>query len=141
MVVVAVAAVLLVLAGVFVIGRAIIRSHYYVAEYNGRVTIIRGIQGAALGIPLQQPYLVACLNNRNELSLVSYGQTGGHFNCQLMKPQDLHSSAQVQVQNGLPICPPGVTTPSPAPPITRSPGVLLGPAPQPGVDFRLIDLR
>jgi protein phosphatase len=51
---------------------------------------------------LQQPYLVGCLNTRNELSLVSYGQSGGHSNCQLMTLQDLRRPGQVQVQTGLP---------------------------------------
>ncbi|HEV7584117.1 MAG TPA: protein phosphatase 2C domain-containing protein, partial [Mycobacterium sp.] len=40
--------VLLALAGL-AIGRAIIRSNYYVADYNGMVSIMRGIQGSLLG--------------------------------------------------------------------------------------------
>ena len=65
--------VLLVLAGL-AIGRAIIRSNYYVAEYNGMVSIMRGIQGSLLGMSLHEPYLIGCLNARNELSLISYSQ-------------------------------------------------------------------
>ncbi|HEX5255317.1 MAG TPA: protein phosphatase 2C domain-containing protein [Mycobacterium sp.] len=94
-------AVLLVLAGLSV-GWWIIQRNYYVAEYDGRVSVVRGIQGTLLGIPLQQPYLVGCLNTRNELSLVSYGQSGGHSNCQLMALQDLRRPGQVQVETGLP---------------------------------------
>jgi hypothetical protein len=41
--------ILLVLAGL-AIGRAVIRSNYYVAEYNGMVSIMRGIQGSMLGM-------------------------------------------------------------------------------------------
>lgn len=101
MFVVAALAVLLVLAGLTV-GWWVIQRNYYVAEYNGRVAIVRGIQGTLLGVPLQRPYLVGCLNARNELSLVSYGQSGGHPSCQLMTLQDLRRPGQVQVQTGLP---------------------------------------
>lgn len=100
MIVVAALAVLLVIAGLTV-GWWVIQRNYYVAEYNGRVSIVRGIQGTLLGVPLQRPYLVGCLNARNELSLVSYGQSG-HPNCQLMTLQDLRRPGQVQVQTGLP---------------------------------------
>jgi serine/threonine protein phosphatase PrpC len=93
--------VLLVLAGM-AIGRWVIRNNYYVAEYNGMVSIVRGIQGSLLSISLHEPYLVACLNARNELSLISYGQSGGHLDCQLMTLQDLSPAGQVQVQGGLP---------------------------------------
>ena len=67
MIFVAVLLVLLVLAGLAV-GRFIIRSNYYVAEYDGAVYIMRGVQGSFLGMPLQQPFRLACLDSRNELS-------------------------------------------------------------------------
>jgi serine/threonine protein phosphatase PrpC len=132
-------AVLLVLAGLGV-GWWVIQRNYYVADYNGRVSIVRGIQGTLLGIPLQRPYLVGCLNTRNELSLVSYGQSDGRANCQLMALQDLRRPGQVQVQTGLPggsldqaesqlrqllaeyllpICPPPRATSPPGSPGTR----------------------
>ncbi len=93
--------VLLVLAGL-AIGRAIIRSNYYVAEYNGMVSILRGIQGSLLGMSLHEPYLIGCLNARNELSLISYSQSGGHLDCHLMQLQDLRPAERAQVQAGLP---------------------------------------
>jgi serine/threonine protein phosphatase PrpC len=93
--------VLLVLAGLG-IGRAIIRSNYYVAEYNGMVSILRGIQGSLLGMSLHEPYLIGCLNARNELSLISFGQSGGHLDCRLMQLQDLRPPERAQVQAGLP---------------------------------------
>ncbi|OBG20418.1 PP2C family serine/threonine-protein phosphatase [Mycobacterium sp. 852002-51057_SCH5723018] len=93
--------VLLVLAGLG-IGRAIIRSNYYVAEYNGMVSILRGIQGSLLGMSLHEPYLIGCLNARNELSLISSSQTGGHLDCRLMQLQDLRAPERAQVQAGLP---------------------------------------
>lgn len=133
-------AVLLVCAGLTV-GWWVIQRNYYVAEYSGRISIVRGIQGTLLGIPLQEPYLVGCLNARNELSLISYGQSGGHPSCQLMTLKDLRRPGQVQVQTGLPggsldqaesqlrqllaeyllpICPPPRATSPPGPPGTRS---------------------
>ncbi|OBH08603.1 serine/threonine protein phosphatase [Mycobacterium sp. E2699] len=93
--------VLLVLAGLG-IGRAIIRSNYYVAEYNGLVSILRGIQGSLLGMSLHEPYLIGCLNARNELSLISSSQSGGHLDCRLMQLQDLRPPERAQVQAGLP---------------------------------------
>jgi PPM family protein phosphatase len=93
--------VLMVLAGV-AIGRWIIANNYYVAEYNGKVSIVRGIQGSLLGISLHEPYLVACVSPRNDLSLISFGQSGGHTDCQLMTLQDLNPAGQAQVQGGLP---------------------------------------
>jgi PPM family protein phosphatase len=93
--------VLLVLAGLG-IGRAIIRSNYYVAEHNGMVAILRGIQGSLLGMSLHEPYLIGCLSARNELSLISFGQSGGHLDCRLMQLQDLRPPERAQVQVGLP---------------------------------------
>jgi protein phosphatase len=141
MLIVVALAVMLVFAGLTV-GWWVIQRNYYVAEYNGRVSIVRGIQGTLVGVPLQQPYLVGCLSARNELSLISYGQSGGHSNCQLMTLQDLRRPGQVQVQTGLPggsldqaesqlrqllaeyllpICPPPRATSPPGSPLTGSP--------------------
>lgn len=93
--------VLLVLAGL-AIGRAIIRSNYYVAEYHGMVSILRGIQGSLLGMSLHEPYLIGCLNARNELSLISSGQADGHLDCHPIQLQDLRPPERAQVQAGLP---------------------------------------
>lgn len=98
---VAVLAAVLVVAALF-IGRAIIRNNYYVAEYHGTVSIMRGIQGSLLGMPLHEPYLLGCLNARNDLSQISYGQSLDHLDCHLMKLEDLRPSERAQVQAGLP---------------------------------------
>jgi protein phosphatase len=92
--------VLLVLAAL-AIGRTIIRNYYYVAEYGGAVSIMQGIQVSILGVPLHQPYSQGCLNGRNQLSVIRYGQAGG--NCQPMKLSDLAESARAQVAAGLPV--------------------------------------
>jgi protein phosphatase len=95
MVLVIATVVLLVLAGVAV-GRWFIRNNYYVAEYNGVVSIMRGIQGTLLGISLNEPYLVGCLSDHNDLSVVSYTQQ--QPNCHVMKLQDLRAPERAQVQ-------------------------------------------
>jgi protein phosphatase len=93
--------VLLVLAGL-AIGRTIIRNYYYVAAYNGTVSIMQGIQVSILGVALHQPYSQGCLNSRNQLSVIRYGQAGGNRDCQPMKLSDLAESARAQVAAGLP---------------------------------------
>jgi protein phosphatase len=92
---------LLVLAGL-AIGRTVIRNYYYVAGYNGTVSIMQGIQVSILGVPLHQPYSQACLDGRNQLSVIRYGQAGGNQGCQPMKLSDLAESARAQVAAGLP---------------------------------------
>ena len=149
MAVVATLAVLLVFTGL-AIGWWVIQRNYYVAEYDGKVSIVRGIQGSLLGLPLQHPYLVACLSTGNELSLISYGQSDGHPNCQLMTLQDLRRPGQVQVQTGLPggsldqaesqlrqllaayllpTCPPPRATSPPEPQVPTTPSGTPTPAP------------
>lgn len=93
---------LLALAGL-AIGRTIVRNYYYVADNNGVVTIMQGIQASILGMHLHQPYSQGCINNRNELSVIRYGQPGGTHNCQPMKLSDMAESARAQVAAGLPV--------------------------------------
>jgi serine/threonine protein phosphatase PrpC len=93
--------ILLVLAALAV-GRTVIRSYYYVADYNGTVSILQGIQVSILGVPLHHPYSQGCLNSRNQLSVIRYGQAGATRDCQPMKPSDLVESARAQVAAGLP---------------------------------------
>jgi PPM family protein phosphatase len=84
------------------IGRTIIRNYYYVAEYNSTVSIMQGIQVSILGVPLHQPYSQGCLNSRNQLSVIRYGQASANRECQPMKLSDLAESARAQVAAGLP---------------------------------------
>ena len=95
----AVLIVLLVLAGL-AIGRFIIRSNYYVAEYDGAVYIMRGVQGRFLGMPLQQPFRLACLDSRNELRVIGVDDQRGE--CQRLEVSDLRESERAQVKAGLP---------------------------------------
>ncbi|MGE2835439.1 PP2C family protein-serine/threonine phosphatase [Mycobacterium sp. SMC-4] len=93
--------VLVVLAGLAV-GREIIRNNYYVTEHDGTVSILRGVQGSFLGYPLQEPYLLGCLNSRNELSLISAGQSRDDLDCRLLAVDDMRPSERAQVIAGLP---------------------------------------
>ncbi|MGA9490010.1 MAG: PP2C family serine/threonine-protein phosphatase [Mycobacterium sp.] len=94
-------AILLVLAALAV-GRTVVRSYYYVAGFNGAVSIMQGIQVSILGAPLHQPFSQGCLNSRNQLSVIRYGQAGATRDCRLMKLSDLAESARAQVAAGLP---------------------------------------
>jgi PPM family protein phosphatase len=95
----AILVVLLVLAGLGV-GSLVIRSNYYVAEYNGGVYIMRGVQGSFLGLPLQQPFRLACLDSRAELTIIGSDDPRG--DCQVLKVGDLRQSERAQVKAGLP---------------------------------------
>ncbi len=152
MVIAAALVLLLALAGLGV-GREVIRSNYYVSAYNGTVAIMRGIEGSILGYPLQEPYLLGCLNDRNELSQISYGQASDSLGCQLMRLQDLRPSERAQVSAGLPAgtldnaigqlrelahssvlppcAPPPTSTPTPTPVATPTPAPSAPPAPGP----------
>ncbi|WP_445167850.1 PP2C family protein-serine/threonine phosphatase [Mycolicibacterium sp. Dal123E01] len=100
--IIAVAVVLLLALAGLAVGRQIIRSNYYVSAHDGTVAIMRGIEGSILSFPLQEPYLLGCLNDRNELSQISYGQSTDSLGCQLMRLQDLRPSERAQVSAGLP---------------------------------------
>ena len=92
---------LVVLAGL-AIGREIVRSNYYVSQHDGAVSIMRGVQGSFLGLALQEPYLLGCLNARNELSLISAGQSRDNLDCRLLGVSDMRPSERAQVVAGLP---------------------------------------
>ncbi|WP_166907436.1 protein phosphatase 2C domain-containing protein [Mycobacterium sp. DL440] len=149
----------LVLIGGLAIGREIIRNNYYVAEHDGTVSIMRGVQGSFLGISLQEPYRLGCLNARNELSLISVDQDQSRLDCRLMAVDDLRPSERTSVTAGLPggtqdeaikqindmahgsvlpVCAPRTapttskTSPPPSP--SPSPGAAPAPTPAPGAE-------
>jgi serine/threonine protein phosphatase PrpC len=92
---------LLALAGIG-IGYRMIRNYYYLSAADETVAIMRGIQGSILAVRLQEPYLLGCINNRGELSQISYGQAHSELGCDLMRLQDLRPSERAQVSAGLP---------------------------------------
>jgi PPM family protein phosphatase len=101
-IIMAAALLVLVVLAALAVGRTIIRSNYYVSEHDGTVSIMRGVQGSFLGYPLQQPYLLGCLNDRNELSLISFDQSHDKLDCHLLGVNDLRPSERAQVIAGLP---------------------------------------
>lgn len=101
MIIAAVLLVLVVLSGL-AIGREIVRSNYYVSEHAGTVSIMRGVQGSFLGIALQEPFLLGCLNARNELSLIGAGQSRDNLDCRMLGVNDMRPSERAQVIAGLP---------------------------------------
>ncbi len=101
MLIAAVVVLLAVVAGL-TIAREIIRNNYYVGEQNGTVAIMRGVQTSFLGLSLQEPFLVGCLNARNELSLISFGQSAQPLDCEVLRLEDIRESERTQVAAGLP---------------------------------------
>lgn len=101
MIIAAVLLVLVVLSGL-AIGREIVRSNYYVSENAGTVSIMRGVQGSFLGVALQEPFLLGCLNARNELSLIDAGQPRDNLDCRMLGVNDMRPSERAQVIAGLP---------------------------------------
>ena len=157
MIVIGTIVLLLLIGAGIAVGSTIIRSNYYVAENDGAVYIMRGVQGSLLGMPLQQPFQVGCLDDRNDLRII--GAEDDLSNCQTLKIGDLRESERAQVSAGLPtgsvddairqlrdlasdsllpICAAAapVTTTSQAPPPSGTPtttpsrGPLPGPAPE-----------
>jgi serine/threonine protein phosphatase PrpC len=99
---IAAALVILVALAGLAIGREIVRSNYYVSEHDGTVSIMRGVQGSFLGLALQEPYLLGCLNARNELSLISSDQAKNTRDCRVLGVNDMRPSERAQVIAGLP---------------------------------------
>jgi protein phosphatase len=97
----AAALLVILLVGGSVVGYMIIRSYYYVTAHAGTVSVMRGVQASLPGFPLQEPYLVGCLTDRNELQLLNVDQQPK--GCHLLSVNDLRPSERTQVIAGLPI--------------------------------------
>lgn len=89
--------VLVILVALF-LAQLFIQSNYYVAEYDGKISVIQGIQG----LPLQEPVLVGCLNEHNVFSEVPYDDLINHPECHPLTLKDLRNSESQQVQAGIP---------------------------------------
>jgi protein phosphatase len=92
---VAVGLVLLLIAGLAA-GRGLIRNNYYVVAQGGSIYIMRGVQGSFLGIALQEPFKVACLNGDDESKIVDVGTS-----CRQLKVDDLKEADRANVDAGL----------------------------------------
>ncbi|MCV7420699.1 serine/threonine-protein phosphatase [Mycobacterium yunnanensis] len=96
-----VALLLLVLVGAgLAVGRTVIQNNYYVAERDGSVYIMRGVQGSFAGMSLQQTFQIACLDSRN--SITNIGVDDDRGNCKPLQVADLRESERAQVTAGLP---------------------------------------
>src|ERR1700741_2535151 len=95
--IIAAALLVLVVVAALAVGREIVRSNYYVTEHDGTVSIMRGVQGSFLGLALQEPYLLGCLNARNELSLISAGQAKNNLDCRMLGVNDMRPFWRAQV--------------------------------------------
>ena len=99
---IAAAVVLLAVLAGLAVGREIVRSNYYVTQHDGTVSIMRGVQGSFLGYQLQEPYLLGCLNDRNDLSLISAAQSNDNLDCRMLNVNDMRPSERAQIVAGLP---------------------------------------
>jgi PPM family protein phosphatase len=99
MIFVALLLLVLVLAGLAV-GRTVIQNNYFVAESDGSVYIMRGVQGTFVGMSLQQPFQVACLDSRNSITNIGVGDD--RAGCKPLRVADLRESERAQVTAGLP---------------------------------------
>ncbi|WP_137722858.1 PP2C family protein-serine/threonine phosphatase [Prescottella subtropica] len=88
------------LAGGLVVGRAMIRSYYYVGAAADRVTVLRGIPGSVLGFSLQESALVGCVADDGTLTAADPNALPG--DCRMLMVDDLQPSAREQVRAGLP---------------------------------------
>jgi len=145
------ALVVLLLLAALAIARTIISSYYYVTDYNGTVSIMRGLPPRSiLGLSVHEPYALGCLDGSNE----RYGNKPG---CPPLKLEYLNQSNRELVKNGLPpgtldqakkqlhdlsgsdsllpLCPPARAT-SPPKPTTTAPTASPPTSPQPGTNCR-----
>ncbi len=98
-----IAAVVLVLLLVVaaVVGRAWIRSNYYVGVRNDQVAVFQGVSGSIFGIALQGVAEQACVTPAGELRLAA-PKTIAMPGCTPLRLNDLRPSARSQVSAGLP---------------------------------------
>lgn len=99
MIFVALLLLVLVLAGLAV-GRTVIQNNYFVAENDGSVYIMRGVQGSVAGMSLQETFQIACLDSRN--SITNIGVDDARGGCKPLQVDDLRESERAQVTAGLP---------------------------------------
>lgn len=91
-----VAVVMLLALATFGVARTLIRNTYYVADYQGAVTIMQGPRDSILGIHLNRPFIQACLSANDGLSEIRYGQSPNQ--CRLMRIDDLQPDKRAQLQ-------------------------------------------
>ena len=83
------------------VGRAWIRTNYYVGLRDGRVAVFQGVPGSILGIAFQGVAEQACVTPIDELRL-SPPESQDPSGCAPLRLTDLRPSARAQVSAGLP---------------------------------------
>jgi protein phosphatase len=92
------------IAGVFV-GRAIVRSNYYVSADNGEVVLYRGLQGSFLGLSLHELSKITCTGamdtDRPTVTIADYNNRPE--NCVPLKVSDLTGTAPASLEGRNPV--------------------------------------
>ncbi|OZG27559.1 serine/threonine protein phosphatase [Williamsia sp. 1138] len=101
---VALAIIVILVAGVFV-GRAIVRSNYYVSSSNGEVVLYRGMQGSFLGLDLQELSKITCTHgmdtDQSTVDLVDVDNRPA--DCVPLKVSDLTGTAPASLEGRDPV--------------------------------------
>jgi protein phosphatase len=101
---VALAIIVILVAGVFV-GRAIVRSNYYVSSNNGEVVLYRGLQGSFLGLSLHELSKITCTSGMDTdkpgVELADYGDRPA--DCVPLKVSDLTGTAPASLDGRDPV--------------------------------------
>lgn len=101
---VALAIIVILVAGVFV-GRAIVRSNYYVSADNGEVVLYRGLQGSFLGLSLHELDKITCTSGMDtdqpSVTLADYDNRPA--NCVPLRVSDLTGTAPASLEGRDPV--------------------------------------
>lgn len=101
---IALAVIAVLVAGVFV-GRAIVRSNYYVSADNGEVVLYRGLQGSFLGLSLHELSKITCTGamdtDRPTVTIADYNNRPE--NCVPLKVSDLTGTAPASLEGRDPV--------------------------------------
>ncbi|MFC4123971.1 PP2C family protein-serine/threonine phosphatase [Nocardia rhizosphaerae] len=84
-----------------VVGYQMIRSNYYVGADNDRVVVMRGLPGSILGYSIHDVELTACVDNKNELTLLAADATAPS-GCKTLMVDDLQQSGRDSVESTFP---------------------------------------
>lgn len=100
-VVLVVLALLVVLVLAAVLGRAWLKSNYYVGEKDGTVAVLQGLEGTVFGVALQEVTVEGCVTPDNQVIPRAPDEPATQ-GCTTLRVEDLRPSAREQVSGGLP---------------------------------------
>lgn len=101
---VALAVIVILVAGVFV-GRAIVRSNYYVSANNGEVVLYRGLQGSFLGLSLHELSKITCTKgmDTDQPSVTLADHDNRPSDCVPLRVDDLTGTAPASLEGRDPV--------------------------------------